>query len=121
MDPSMTTIPRLVSVVEIIKREYMKAMDAGLAEGGVLNGLHQYNEIGSLEEEGLLGGAEGAEEQRQEAIARALQGRKQCVFVFPPRRAIAEERDSLKEKRTAFMRVTLSRKEVPGLAGRGAT
>ena len=50
MAPSTTLIPRLVSVVEIIKREYVKKLDPALAEKGCLAGLHQYNEVGALED-----------------------------------------------------------------------
>ena len=77
MHPSMATIPRLVSVVEIIKREYLKTVDPKLPEAGLLSGLHQYNEVGSLEEEGLMDAAEDAEEARVETVARALQGKDQ--------------------------------------------
>ena len=77
MDSSMTTIPRLVSVVEIIKREYLKTVEPGLAEAGLLSGLHQYNEIGTLEEEGAAEEAEDEEQSRAESIARALAGKKQ--------------------------------------------
>ena len=49
MNPAMPLIPRLVSVVEIIKREYVKMLDTSLAEQGTLTGLHQYNELGELD------------------------------------------------------------------------
>jgi hypothetical protein len=45
---STTTIPRLITVVEIIKREYLAAMNA--KRPPQLVGLFQYNEIGSLED-----------------------------------------------------------------------
>jgi hypothetical protein len=45
---STTTIPRLITVVEIIKREYLAAMNAKWPPQ--LVGLFQYNEIGSLED-----------------------------------------------------------------------
>ncbi|TBU25179.1 hypothetical protein BD311DRAFT_728165 [Dichomitus squalens] len=104
LHPTMSTIPRLISVVEIIKREYLKTLDPTLARQGSLSGLHQYNEIGSLEEEGLLEGSGNDEQDRQEALLQALSGR-----------------NHLKQKRTAFMRVTLCRKEAPDLVRRGAT
>ncbi|TFK86710.1 hypothetical protein K466DRAFT_587010 [Polyporus arcularius HHB13444] len=100
LHPSMATIPRLVSVVEIIKREYLKTMDPALAEAGSLSGLHQYNEVGDLAD----AGAENAEEGRLESLARALQGR-----------------NHVQQKKMAFMRVTLSRKPLPALAASGAT
>jgi hypothetical protein len=55
---SAATIPRLISVVEIIKREYLKTVE--MNDSHVVAGLHQYNEIGYLE-------------QRQ-ALALALEG-----------------------------------------------
>ena len=81
MHASMATIPRLVSVVEIIKREYLKTLDATLAGAGLLSGLHQYNEITSLEAEGLVTAAEDEEQGRLEAVARALQGKNQYVVL----------------------------------------
>jgi hypothetical protein len=39
------SVPRLISVVEIIKREYLKTL-----KGCETQGLHQYNEIASLKE-----------------------------------------------------------------------
>ncbi|EIW57825.1 uncharacterized protein TRAVEDRAFT_126495 [Trametes versicolor FP-101664 SS1] len=101
---SLATIPRLVTVVEIIKREYLKTLDPALAEAGSLSGLHQYNEIGDLEEAGYVERAGDEEQERIEALALALQGRNHA-----------------KQKKIAFMRVTLCRKEIPELVGRGAT
>lgn len=79
LHPSMATIPRLVSVVEIIKREYLKTLDPARAEAGLLSGLHQYNELGDLGEAGHGESSADAEEDRLESLARALQGRNQCV------------------------------------------
>lgn len=45
---SSATIPRLVSVAEIIKREYLKRLQA--QKSPLLHGVHQYNEIGCLED-----------------------------------------------------------------------
>ncbi|KAI0324676.1 hypothetical protein GY45DRAFT_1313462 [Cubamyces sp. BRFM 1775] len=104
LHPSMATIPRLVSVVEIIKREYLKTLDPGLAERGSLSGLHQYNEIGDIVEAGYVEREVDAEEERLESLAQALQGR-----------------NHVRQKKIAFMRVTLSRKAIPELVGRGAT
>ncbi|KAI0749906.1 hypothetical protein C8Q80DRAFT_1120027 [Daedaleopsis nitida] len=101
---SMSTIPRLVSVVEIIKREYLKTLDPTLAEGGSLSGLHQYNEIGDLEAAGYLEKSGNEQQDRLESVARALQGR-----------------NHLQQKKTAFMRITLCRKELPELAAKDAT
>ncbi|RPD54294.1 hypothetical protein L226DRAFT_555248 [Lentinus tigrinus ALCF2SS1-7] len=106
LHPSMATIPRLVSVVEIIKREYLKTLDPALAESGSLSGLHQYNEVGDLAEAGYeeSEGSGRAEQDRQESLARALQGR-----------------NHVQQKKIAFMRVTLARKQIPALAAHGAT
>ncbi|KAI0654683.1 hypothetical protein C8Q70DRAFT_1026408 [Cubamyces menziesii] len=104
LHPSMATIPRLVSVVEIIKREYLKTLDPGLAERGSLSGLHQYNEIGDIVEAGHVEQEADAEEERLESLAQALQGR-----------------NHVRQKKIAFMRVTLCRKAIPELTGRGAT
>ncbi|KAI1786772.1 hypothetical protein LXA43DRAFT_927060 [Ganoderma leucocontextum] len=101
---SMANIPRLVSVVEIIKREYVKTLDSALAQAGSLSGLHQYNEIGDLEEHGLVEGTGNEEQDRIQSLAHALQGR-----------------NHLKQKKIAFMRVSLCRKEVPELVRKGAT
>ena len=43
---------RLISVVEIIKREYLKILET--THSTRLHGLHQYNEIGTLEDLGLV-------------------------------------------------------------------
>ncbi|KAH9902515.1 hypothetical protein C8Q73DRAFT_670726 [Cubamyces lactineus] len=104
LHPSMATIPRLVSVVEIIKREYLKTLDPGLAERGSLSGLHQYNEIGDIMEAGYVEREVDAEEERLESLAQALQGR-----------------NHVRQNKIAFMRVTLCRKAIPELIGRGAT
>lgn len=76
----MATIPRLISVAEIIKREYLKKLDPSNSEGGALPGLHQYNEIGCLEEPDPPSDDPEAQDQvRQSAITRALQGKNQYV------------------------------------------
>ncbi|KAF7978848.1 hypothetical protein HWV62_44659 [Athelia sp. TMB] len=65
MPDSTTTIPRLISVVEIIKREYLKTLS--LKESRSLTGLHQYNEIGVLD-------SSTAPEDRDQMVAQALAG-----------------------------------------------
>jgi hypothetical protein len=73
---STTTIPRLISVVEIIKREYLVAMNAKRSPD--LVGLYQYNEMGSLEDQvetERKGGEESAED-RAKMITEALDGTK---------------------------------------------
>lgn len=124
LHPSMATIPRLVSVVEIIKREYLKTLDPALAQAGSLSGLHQYNEMGDLEEHGLVEGTGNEEQDRLESLAHALQGRNQCVCprsCFIRVYLIFLARRSLKQKKTAFMRVSLCRKEAPELVRKGVT
>ncbi|KAK0208399.1 hypothetical protein DFS33DRAFT_1271657 [Desarmillaria ectypa] len=100
-----TTIPRLISVVEIIKREYIKILE--LKHLPRLLGLHQYNEIGCLEDIGL--GEEGTtpedkEEKRAASIIMALEGKN-----YP------------KQIQTPFMKITLSHRELPELVAKGAT
>ncbi|KAJ7185809.1 hypothetical protein C8R46DRAFT_1343002 [Mycena filopes] len=99
-----STVPRLISVVEIIKREYLKKLE--LAHSSALTGLYQYNEIGTLEALGLNAGPEPVqpEDARSEAIVAALQGK-----------------NHLKTRQTPFMKITLSRVELPDLASAGTT
>lgn len=73
---STTAIPRLITVVEIIKREYSTVMKA--KRSPQLVGLFQYNEIGSLEDQ-----AENEKEEEEESagdrmkiITEALAGSK---------------------------------------------
>jgi hypothetical protein len=97
---STTTIPRLISVVEIIKREYLKTLE--MTRSNVLSGLHQYNEIGYLEQE--TEGSVPSGWDRTQALAMVLEGKN-----YP------------KEKKSAYMRVTLSKNELPHLIAKGAT
>jgi len=48
---ALSTIPRLISVVEIIKREFVKRLEEQRSSRTC--GLYQYNEIGTLEQFGL--------------------------------------------------------------------
>ena len=79
LSASTTTIPRLITVVEIIKREYLAAMDAKRSPH--LVGLFQYNEMGSLEDQ-VENEKEGEDEEeeseggRMKMIAEALAGSK---------------------------------------------
>ncbi|KAJ7641493.1 hypothetical protein FB45DRAFT_900350 [Roridomyces roridus] len=95
-----STVPRLISVVEIIKREYVKKLD--LEHSSVLTGLHQYNEIGTLEELGVVvpvaDDEQDAETQRSQDIVATLQGKLH-----------------VKTKQTPFMKITLSRTKLTGL------
>jgi hypothetical protein len=72
-DVAQSTIPRLISVVEILKREYLKTLNVS---AGQLTGLHQYNEL-QWEQRGEVP-VEG--EDRATTISIALEGKKQCVF-----------------------------------------
>jgi len=70
-------IPRLITVVEIIKREYLAAMNA--KKSPQLVGLFQYNEIGSLEDQVENEKEEEEEESagdRMKMITEALSGSK---------------------------------------------
>ncbi|KAJ6557938.1 hypothetical protein B0H19DRAFT_1149096 [Mycena capillaripes] len=97
-----STVPRLISVVEIIKREYLKKLE--LEHSSALLGLHQYNEVGTLEELGISVPAQGipqdADSVRSQTIVAALEGK-----------------THLKTKQTPFMKITLSRLELPELTG----
>lgn len=68
---STSAIPRLISVVEIIKREYLNT-----SEMTVLSGLHQYNEISYLEQ-GELSDIITDDGNREQALATALEGKNQ--------------------------------------------
>lgn len=73
--PSTSTVPRLVSVVEIIKREYLQAV----IPGPCATGLHQYTQLGYLEENDLVDGPHEHtdENERMSEITTALEGRNQ--------------------------------------------
>lgn len=87
-----TTIPRLISVVEIVKREYLKS----LPKARVRVGLWQYNELGCVEgpssgsstREDLMeedgGEAAGIDkvEERANMIINALEGGKNQYVIF---------------------------------------
>lgn len=70
---STTTIPRLISVVEIIKREYLKTLE--ITQSRVLSGLYQYNEIGYLEQHESDDSIPS--EDRMQVLAMALEGKNQ--------------------------------------------
>lgn len=70
-------IPRLISIVEIIKREYIKALHE--KHSPRLVGLHQYNQLGTLENLGYEDNDE-TPENRAKQIAFALEGQNQYVF-----------------------------------------
>ncbi|KAJ3810364.1 hypothetical protein EV368DRAFT_81704 [Lentinula lateritia] len=101
---TLITTPRLISVVEIIKREYLKDLEKRRSTR--LVGLHQYNEIGSIGSLGSDGGSVEREtdEQRAQRIAMTLEGKN-----FP------------KQQQFPYMRITLSVHELPDLVKKGAT
>lgn len=77
---STTTIPRLVSVVEIIKREYAKEASArqttnsGSPNNSLRLGLHQYNELTTLEALGIVV-RQGDVSDDAEQLRQALEGK----------------------------------------------
>jgi hypothetical protein len=71
---STTAIPRLITVVEIIKREYLAAMNEKRSPH--LVGLFQYNEMGSLEDQ-VDNKKEEGEGDRVKMITEALAGSKE--------------------------------------------
>ncbi|KAF9486129.1 hypothetical protein BDN70DRAFT_926837 [Pholiota conissans] len=112
-----SVVPRLLSVVEILKREYMKLLETKKSSRAI--GLHQYNEIGTLEELGVVVDRTGVKERSAAGDADAA--------------AVAEERRSKdiiqalsgknhpKQTQTPFMRITLSTTERPELLAKGAS
>ncbi len=122
---STLLVPRLVSVVEIIKREYLKKLDTSLADGsGSLSGLYQYNELGEAISSNDGSEAVDSEEQRSLAISHALSGKKLYVdsFLTPetPRSYmtdLCQTSPKLRQK-SAFMKITLCRAPLPDLATR---
>ncbi|KAG5650635.1 hypothetical protein H0H81_011532 [Sphagnurus paluster] len=90
-------VPRLLSVVEIVKREFIKSLEA--KHSPRLAGLHQYNEIGCLEQPDA-----STEGDRAAEIARALSGT-----------------NHVKQKQTPYMKITLSNTAMPELVDQGAT
>jgi len=119
---STTTIPRLISVVEIIKREYLVAMNAKRSLD--LVGLYQYNEMGSLEDQVGNERREGEEsaEDRATMITEALNGTKGYVQSIRLKIcAVLKRVASVKVARSPYMKITLCRKELTGMKERGAT
>ncbi|KAH6903919.1 hypothetical protein BKA70DRAFT_1566264 [Coprinopsis sp. MPI-PUGE-AT-0042] len=108
---SVAVVPRLLTVVEIIKREFMKRLAE--EKSARMKGLHQYNEVGILEDlpveddtmevEGTEESGEEKARKRSEQIVQLLSG------------------NHVKQIQTPYMRVTLSLYEVSGLVDRGAT
>ncbi|KAF7297351.1 hypothetical protein MIND_00968500 [Mycena indigotica] len=96
LSPTSLLAPRLISVVEIVKREYLKAMAADK-----ITGLYQYNEVGILEDLPDYAAARQSadpEEARAQMIAEKLSGK-----------------NHLKAKQTPYMKITLSRSQLPDI------
>lgn len=91
---SVTTIPRLITVVEIIKREHLERLKARRSSS--IAGVHQYNEVSALQDL-----------------------HSSCV----PSPGVTEllSGSNVQVKKTVFMKVTLSRKKLQHLVDRGAT
>lgn len=70
--PVTSTVSRLVSVVEVIKRQYLEKLVSGI-------GLHQYNLLGYLEQDKSMKTIteEETEEERAQTIAALLTGQNQ--------------------------------------------
>ncbi|KAK2462390.1 hypothetical protein APHAL10511_005696 [Amanita phalloides] len=116
--PSATThitsnIPRLISMVEIIKREFLRNLN--IHRSPRLAGLHQYTEIGCFEDlqnptvETTLPpreepDSENALEKRAKEVAQALSGK-----------------NYVRRTRTPYMKITLSLDPVPSLVEQGAS
>lgn len=88
------TIPRLITVVEIVKREYMERLTARRSSS--LVGVHQYNEVGALQDL-------SSPDVSSPDVTELLSG------------------SNVKIKKTVFMKVTLSRKKLQHLVDGGAT
>ncbi|KAF5318501.1 hypothetical protein D9619_011033 [Psilocybe cf. subviscida] len=102
-----STIPRLISVAEIIKREFVNTLAEKKSTREM--GLFQYNEIGTLEElrpdiVGVGGGNGGDAAERANQIIHAMGGQNH------PR-----------QTQTPYMRITLSTTERPELLTTGAS
>jgi len=94
---STSTIPRLITVAEIIKREYLKTLKPS---SSTISGLHQYNEIRYLEAvDDMVDSERGAT-----ALALALGGKNHLI-----------------QKHSPFMRITLCKTTMPLLIEQGAT
>ena len=105
-DVSASTIARLVSVVEIIKREYLKGRDVS---SGDASGLHQYNQL-LFEQQGRIP-VEG--EDRGDALQLALDGHSQCVARCCYR-VVDSSCNSVKQSFAPHMKITLSTKAIIG-------
>ncbi|KDQ15847.1 hypothetical protein BOTBODRAFT_173518 [Botryobasidium botryosum FD-172 SS1] len=106
LSPSTESIPRLVSVAEIIKREFsvIMAEKRKKSANNETVELHQWNEVGCLED--LQGSDKPAETEadRAEALLLALEGKK-----------------FLKQQRTPYMKITLCTQLIQSMDRAGVT
>lgn len=106
---SATTIPKLIGIVEIIKREYGKwtlarqGSDGRPVEDCLRMGLHQYNELSTLESLGFAPEADGVDEGA------------------PSLRNVLQGKNFLRQKFSPHLKVTLSVSALPDLEKNGAT
>ena len=113
LSSSITLAPRLITVVEIVKREFLRGL--ATKRSPRLKGLHQYNEIGLLDEKPEAEGLD-TEQARSKQIVEALSGKNQCVPFFKTwTHPHTSGQPSVKQTQTPYMRVTLSLIEIPSL------
>lgn len=117
--PVTETIPRLITVVEIIKREFLKNL--ALKHSPRLAGLHQYTEIGCLEdvqksnvEETSAAPSAGAEEEEDDLEELFDERAKEVVEAL-------SGKNHVRRKRTPYMKITLSLTTLPALEEQGAS
>lgn len=129
-----TDVPRLISIVEIVKREFLRNL--AIHHSPRLAGLHQYTEIGCLEDlpkpeepsESVPSRAEaGADDadgldKRAKEVVEALSGKNQQVALPPltPYPSFLLSWYSVRVPRTPYMKITLSLNPIPTLAEQGA-
>ena len=122
--------------MEVIKREFIKNLEKDRSPR--LKGLHQYNEIVTLEELGATvkplrakedqeNSTQAEETTRSQQILQALSGRHQLVSLvgtilpFFPVFHFFSFSQSPRQTQSPFLRVTLSLVELPDLLLRGST
>jgi len=105
------TIPRLITVVEIIKREFLKNL--ALKHSPRLAGLHQYTEVGCLED--LQNSLETSFTVADESFDDLFDKRAHEVV------EALSGKNHVKRKRTPYMKITLSLNAIPTLAEQGAS
>ncbi|KAF8345289.1 hypothetical protein F5887DRAFT_220923 [Amanita rubescens] len=109
-----TNVPRLISVVEIIKREFLRNL--AIHHSPRLAGLHQYTEIGCLEDLPKPVQAESSipsreEGEREETVDERA---KEVVLAL-------SGKNHVRETRTPYMKITLSLNVIPSLLDQGAS